>query len=95
MSDIAMILGKAVVALFLSLLIQYTYIAWVSRLRKPSERDILKHLEITWQVGGFYRRKNHPELRVVEDVVNKMIIGKGREKKKKRKKKNKKSKKKK
>jgi len=51
-SDIAMLLGKAVVAIFLSLLLNYVYIARISRLKKPSDEEMLDRLEITWQGGS-------------------------------------------
>lgn len=55
-SDIAMLLGKAIVAIFLSLLLNYIYIAWISRLKKPSDKEMLERLYVSWQ-GGLSREK--------------------------------------
>lgn len=52
MSDMPTLLGKALVAIFLSLLLNYIYIALVSRLKKPSDKEVLESLQITWQGEG-------------------------------------------
>lgn len=49
MHDIITILGKAIVAIFLSLLLNYIYIARISRLRRPSDKEFLDYSQITWQ----------------------------------------------
>ena len=49
MHDIITICGKAIVAIFLSLLINYIYIAKISRLKRPSDKAFLDYSQITWQ----------------------------------------------
>lgn len=60
MHNIIAILGKAIVAIFLSLLLNYIYIAWVSRLKRPSDKKILGHLRITW--GERYVRRSYDDI---------------------------------
>lgn len=51
MPEITVVLGKAMVAFLVSLLLNYIYIAWVSRLRAPSDKEVLANLQITWKAG--------------------------------------------
>lgn len=47
--EIVIIVSKAIIAIFVSLLLNYMYVAGVSHLKKPGDKEILKNLNISWQ----------------------------------------------
>lgn len=49
MPEIVIIVSKAIIAIFVSLLLNYMYVAGVSHLKKPGDKEILKNLNISWQ----------------------------------------------